>query len=275
MANRINSSRQPPAGLWQGFVFCLCLCYLAGCAGLPGTEAISEREKERLIGELREMVARQQQCNCCIDAQATVSFSSIWQKGTLSGFVQAMSPSYLKFLAVNPLGQTMAIFVTDGDFFRYVPVLEAKQYEGKVTGTTYAKYAPAGFLPEHGFYWLIGRLYPGRIKILDVTHDRQDQGYWFEISYGNGTRSIVLFAEEQGVLLRHIVVNDKGEKIFNVLYDQYTTGSCPLPGKVTVTALIHNSTMEIRLADWLDSPTFVSDNFTYDAPPSFDRVAVQ
>lgn len=275
MINRINKNSRTPAGLWQGVVVCLCLFCLGGCATLPGTEEISEREKERLIREFREMVAQQQLCHCCIDAQASVSFSSIWQKGALSGFLQAMAPSYLKFLAINPLGQTMAIFVTDGDFFRYVPVLEAKQYEGKVTGTTYAKYAPVGFLPEHGFYWLIGRLYPGRIKILDVTHDRQGQGYWFEISYGNGTRSIVLFAEQQGVLLRHIVVNDKGEKIFNVLYDEYTEGTCPLPGKVTVTALIHNSTMEIRLADWLDAPSFSRDDFTYDAPPSFDRVVVQ
>ncbi|MBU0909404.1 MAG: hypothetical protein KKA54_18355 [Proteobacteria bacterium] len=274
MTKRINS-RQTRAGLWQGVILCLCLFCLAGCATLPGREEISEREQERLIREFREVIARQQSCHCCIDAQATVSFSSIWQKGKLSGYLQAMAPSSLKFLAVNPLGQTMVIFVTDGDFFRYVPVFEAKQYEGKVTGTTYAKYAPAGFLPEHGFYWLIGRLYPGRITILDVTLDGQKQGYWFEISYGNGTRSLVLFDEQQRVLLRHIVMNDKGEKIFNVLYDEYTEAACPLPGKVTVTALVHNSTLEIRLADWLDVPSFSRDDFSYDAPPSFDRVMVQ
>ncbi|MFZ5772322.1 MAG: hypothetical protein ACOY4W_12895 [Thermodesulfobacteriota bacterium] len=275
MTNRINSSRRTRAGRWQGVVLGLCLFCLAGCAALPGMDEIPAKEQERLIQECREMLARQQSCHCCLDAQATVSFSSIWQKGTLNGYLQAMAPSYLKFLAVNPLGQTMAIFVTDGDFFRYVPVLEAKQYEGKVTGTTYAKYAPPGFLPEHGFYWLIGRLYPGRIRFLDVTRDRQGQGYWFAISYGNGTKSLVLYDEKQGVLRRHIVMNDQDEKIFNVLYDEYTAGDCPLPGKVTVTALVHNSTMEIRLADWLDAPTFTMDDFTYDAPPSFDRVVVQ
>lgn len=275
MTKRINSSRRERAGRWQEAVLCLCLFCLAGCAILPGMEEISAREKERLTREFREIVARQQLCNCCLDAQATVSFSSIWQKGTLSGYLQAMSPSYLKFLAVNPLGQTLAILVTDGDSFRYVPVFESKQYEGKVTGTTYAKYAPAGFLPEHGFYWLIGRLYPGRIKILDVTRDGQGQGYWFAVSYGNGTRSLVLLDEQRRVLLRHIVINDQDEKIFNVLYDEYTAGDCPLPGKVTVTALAHNSTMEIRLTDWLEAPSFSLDDFTYDAPPSFDRVVVQ
>jgi len=275
VTKRINRSRQARAGFWQGAVLCLCLFCLADCAALPGMEEISAREKERLTREFREIIARQQSCHCCIDAQATVSFSSIWQKGTLSGYLQAMAPSYLKFLAVNPLGQTMAIFVTDGDSFRYVPVFEAKQYEGQVTGATYAKYAPAGFLPEHGFYWLIGRLYPGRITILDVTRDREGQGYWFAVSYANGTSSLVLFDEQRRVLRRHIVINDKGEKIFNVLYDEYTKADCPLPGKITVTALVHNSTMEIRLTDWLAVPSFSRDDFTYDAPPSFDRVMVQ
>ena len=244
---------------------------------LPGTEEISARDRERLILAFRETVALQRQCSCCIDAQATVSFSSVWQKGTLSGYLQAMTPSYLKFIAVNPLGQAMVIFVTDGDSFRFVPVPQEKQYEGKVSGTTYAKYAPPGFLPQHGFYWLIGRLYPGRIQILDVARDREQQhGYWFTISYGNGTRSLVLFDEDKHVLRRHIVINNKDEKIFDVLYDEYTHDTiCPLPGKVTVTALIHNSTMEIHLADWMDSPSFSREYFIYDAPPSFDRVPVQ
>lgn len=243
---------------------------------LPGTKEIAEREKERLILEFRETIALQQLCNCCIDAQATVSFSSVWQKGTLSGYLQAMTPSYLKFLAVNPLGQVMIIFVTDGDSFHFVSVPQKKQYEGNVSGTTYAKYAPAGFLPEHGFYWLIGRLYPGRIQILNVSHDLTlENGYWFEVSYGNGTRSLVLFDDKQRVIRRHIVINAEDEKIFDVLYDEYTKDTCPLPGKVTVTALIHNSTMEIRLSDWMQSPSFSREYFTYEAPPSFDRVPVQ
>lgn len=274
-SNNGQAGLRPAALLGQSAVLCLCLLLLGGCAMLPRTVAVSAGKKERLTAEFTAMVARQQECNCCIDAQAVVVFSSIWQKGTLSGYLQAMSPSYLKFMALNPLGQTMVIFVTDGDFFRYVSVLDAQQHEGSVAGTTYAKYAPAGFLPEHGFYWLIGRLYPGRIKILEVSRDLEGEGYWFEISYGNGTRSIVLYAEEQGVLRRHIVVNDKGEKIFNVLYGDYTDSACPLPGKVTVTSLIHNSTMEIRLTDWLDSPSFTKEDFSYDAPPSFERVFVQ
>ena len=246
-----------------------------GCATLPDTVDIRETEKERAASRFKEMIARQQQCRCCIDAQASVTFSSIWYKGTLSGYLQAMSPSFLKFMGINPLGQPLAVFVTDGDTFHYVAVPESKEYEGKVRGTTYAKYAPEGFLPEHGFYWLIGRLYPGKIKILNVSRDKKDEGYWFEISYGNGTTSLVLFQEEKDVLRRHIVLNAEGDRILNVLYDDYSDSLCPLPGKVTVTSLIHNSTMELRLFDWLPEVTFSKQDFTYKVPPAFERVFVQ
>ncbi len=254
---------------------CLFVLLLSGCTSLPDTVAIPQSMQESLTSDFEEMVQAQQHCLCCIDAEATVSFSSIWQKGSLSGYLQAMSPSYLKFVGINPFGQPLAIFVTDGESFRYVAVPEAKEYDGLVQGTTYAKYAPEGFLPEHGFYWLVGRLYPGEFSIMAVSRDMENLGYWFEISYGNGTRSLVLYNESEKVLLRHIVVNDEGEKIFNVLYDQYNDADCPLPGKVTVTSLAHNSTMELRLSGWLTDVSLSENDFIYNTPPSFERVNVQ
>lgn len=247
----------------------------SGCATLPDTVAIPLSRQESLISDFKEMVLSQKHCPCCIDAEATVSFSSIWQKGTLSGYLQIMSPSYLKFVGITPFGQPLAIFVTDGESFRYVAVSEAKEYEGVVQGTTYTKYAPEGFLPQHGFYWLIGRLYPGQITILNVSLDAENLGYWFELSYGNGTKSLVLYDDREKVLLRHIVVNDEGKKILNMLYDEYSNAACPLPGKVTVTSLAHNSTMELRLRSWLPEVSFSENDFTYNSPPFYERVIVQ
>lgn len=247
---------------------------LGGCATLPETIEISSSRQQSLISDFKEMILAQQQCPGCIDAEATVAFSSIWQKGTLSGYLQSMSPSSLKFVGINPLGQPLVVFVTNGQSFRYLSVPEAKGYEGVVQGTTYEKYAPEGFLPQHGFYWLIGRLYPGEIAILNVRRDAENAGYWFEISYGNGRRSLVLYDELAKVLLRHIVVNDAGEKILNVMYDEYSSAVCPLPGKVIITSLVHNSTMELRLSGWLADASFSENDFIYTIPPSFERVRV-
>ncbi len=247
----------------------------AGCARLPATVDIPARERVAVMARFQDMVAGQMACPCCIDAEATVSFLSIWQKGSLSGYLQAMTPSFVKFVGLNPFGQPLAVFVTDGAFFRFVSVPESREYSGKVAGTTYARYAPEGFLPEHGFYWLIGRLYPGEMKIVEVRHDEEKIGYWFSIKYGNGTTSMVLFDDKEGVLRRHIVLDADEKRIFNVLYDDYTSGKCPMPGKVTVTSLIHNSTMELRLQGWLPDASFTGEDFHYEAPPSFERVVVE
>ena len=253
----------------------LLLVIVNGCTSIPSSVSIPESESRPVIDLFKDMVTQQSSCQCCLDANAVVTFKSIWDSGTINGYLQAMSPSYLKFVGVNPFGMPLAILVTDGSEFRYLPIPEKKGYEGNVSGTTFTKYAPEGFLPEHGFYWLIGRLYPGTIKIVDVRKSEEGDGYWFELSYGQGARSLVLFDEQALVLKRHIVVNDQEEKILDVSYSSYQNGSCPLPGEITVRSLIHNSTLIIKLSDWLPDPVFSQDDFLYEIPFGFERVSVQ
>ena len=254
------------------FSFCAAL---SGCSSLPSTVAVTESESQGITDLFKKMVSQQSDCHCCIDANAVISFSSIWDSGTINGYLQAMTPSYLKFVGVNPFGMPLAILVTDGNRFDYVTITEKKGYEGMVSGATFTKYAPEGFLPEHGFYWLIGRLYPGKITITDVRKSEEGEGYWFELSYGPGARSLVLFDDQEVVLKRHIVINSQQEKILDVSYDAYLAGDCPLPGEITVRSLIHNSTLTIKLNDWLPDPMLSMKDFHYEIPDGFERVPVQ
>ena len=221
------------------------------------------------------MVTKQSECHCCLDARAVVSFKSIWDSGTINGYLQAMSPSFLKFVGVNPFGMPLVILATNGDTFRYVAIPEKKGYEGDVSGVTFTKYAPEGFLPEHGFYWIIGRLYPGKMTITDVRRDEEGEGYWFELDYGRGATSLVLFDAAQGVLMRHIIVNEQQEKILDISYGAYQPGSCPTPGEITVRSLIHGSTLTIKMSDWLPEPVFTPQDFHYAIPAGFERMGVQ
>jgi hypothetical protein len=254
---------------------CVACLALSSCTSLPPTVAVTESESEGVTGLFKQMVAKQSECHCCIDANAVVTFKSIWDSGTISGYLQAMSPSYLKFVGVNPFGMPLAILVTDGKRFHYVTIPEKKGYEGKVSGATFTKYAPEGFLPEHGFYWLIGRLYPGTIKIVDIRRSEDGKGYWFELSYGQGAKSLVLFDDQEVVLKRHIVINDQEEKILDISYGAYQPGACPLPGEITVRSLIHNSTLTLKLDDWLPDSMFSQQDFHYEIPVGFERVPVQ
>jgi len=258
-----------------------------GCATLPVTRPLAELQQQHAEALFRETMARQQDCPCCLDAQMRLSLKSLVQNGTISGFVQAKAPSFLKFTGLNPLGQPMMFLATDGTFFRYVAVPEAKGYEGLVTAAAFKKYAPQGFDPAHGFYWLAGRLAPGKLRIFSVAQDQEGQGLWLELAYavdaseGEGFRRHVLFDPTEKVIRRHLVADSDGRIMVDVRYDDYAPASeggsdnCRLPGLIRIHANNNGAVMELTLGDWLPDASFGTGDFRVALPSGFQLVPVQ
>ena len=249
--------------------------FLGGCSVLPHTLDTPSVEKREAISLFKTMISHQRECACCVDAAVNVTFKSLFYSGTINGYLQAMTPSSLKFVGINPLGQPLVVLVSDGETFHYMSVPESKGYEGSVSGETFARYAPDGFQPEQTFYWLVGRLSPGVIQIRDVNWDEEGLGYWFKMNYKQSDMmSLVLFDPGELVIRRHLVVDDHDEVIMNIFYDDYTAEPCPLPGRITVKSLLHNSSMEVSFMDWLNDISFSPDEFELRLPSGFVRVIV-
>lgn len=265
----------------------LLLLLSGGCATLPATRPLAELQQQQAVTLFRETMARQQECPCCLDAQVRLSLKSVMQNGTISGFVQAKSPSFLKFTGLNPLGQPMMFLATDGTFFRYVAVPEGKGYEGLVTAAAFKKYAPQGFDPAHGFYWLAGRLAPEKLRIFSVAQDPEGQGLWLELAYavddfeGKPLRRHVLFDPARQVILRHLVADAEGRIMVDVWYDDYAKASeggsdnCRLPGVIRIHSNHNGALMELTLGDWLPDASFSAGDFRVDLPPGFALVPVE
>ena len=274
--------------LWSLLVgLAVFLLLSGGCATLPTTRPLAELQQQQLETLFRETMARQQDCPCCLDAQVRVSVKSLVQNGTISGFVQAKAPSFLKFTGLNPLGQPLLFLTTDGIFFRYVVVPEAKGYEGLVTAAAFKKYAPQGFDPAHGFYWLAGRLAPEKLRIFSVAQDPEGQGVWLKLAYatedfgGKPLRRHVLFDPAQQVILRHLVADADGRIMVDVRYADYAQASeggsdnCRLPGVIRIHANNNGAVMELTLGDWLPDASFSAGDFRVDLPSGFTLVPVQ
>jgi len=266
----------------------LFLLLSGGCATLPTTQPLAQLHQQQAETLFRETMARQQECPCCLDAQTRVSVKSLMQNGTISGFLQAKAPSFLKFTGLNPLGQPLLFLATDGTFFRYVAVPEAKGYEGLVTAAAFKKYAPQGFDPAHGFYWLAGRLAPEKLRIFSVAQDQDGPGVWLDLAYAADIsegkallRRHVLFDPAQQVILRHLVADSDGRIMVDVRYDDYTQASeggsdnCRLPGLVRIHANNNGAVMELTLGDWLPDASFSASDFRVDLPPGFQLLPVQ
>ena len=265
----------------------LFLLLSGGCATLPATRPLADLQQQQAEVLFRETMARQQDCPCCLDAQVRVSVKSLVQNGTISGFVQAKAPSFLKFTGLNPLGQPLLFLTTDGTFFRYVAVPEAKGYEGLVTAAAFKKYAPQGFDPAHGFYWLAGRLAPEKLRIFSVAQDPDGQGVWLELAYavdiseGKPLRRHVLFDPAQQVIRRHLVADPDGRIMVDVRYDDYAKASeggsdnCRMPGVIRIHANNNGALMELTLGDWLPDASFSAGDFRVDLPLGFQLVPVE
>jgi hypothetical protein len=266
-----------------GTFLSLFLGLLTGCASLPGSINVSSREKRFVSDSFKAVLARQQECGTCLDANVTVTFNSFLQSGTVSGYFQTKSPSSIKFVGENPFGQPIIIFTTDGNTFSYATVSEQKVYEGDVTSSTYKKYAPTGFRPDFGFYWLVGRVLPVQPMVLDIGRQKDGENYWIKLSNDQeNIFSLVLFDSEEQVVRRHILVDDKDKMLLDVQYSGFNKpasrvgeGFCILPGDVIVKSSGHRASLEIHFRDWFEHADFPDNDFELIFPSHFEKIEVQ
>ena len=243
------------------------------------------------------------ECVCCIDAEADVTLSvSGWfsdRTGKISGYLQARKPGFIKFIAVNPLGQPLFIFTTDGKMFKSLDVFGEKAYLGSVHSETYEKFAPTGFEPENSFYWLTGRLGSGEVRIGQVMRSENPETYWLEIIHADSdSTSMVLFDPEEMVILRHVLLDPGGRHLIDLRYAgyQFLPGNrgtvpagesaapslpaaggyqCRVPKLITASSKGGDRQIEIELHAFLDDVHFSAADFHVEIPSHFEHLLVR
>ncbi|MEJ2332770.1 MAG: hypothetical protein P8Y08_08310 [Desulfobulbaceae bacterium] len=281
------------------------LVFIQGCArSILQTYPAGEQEIEAVLEAFsRYHKISAEVCPCCLDAEADASLSvSGWfsdHTGKLSGYLQAMNPGYVKFIAPNPLGQPLFIFVTDGEIFISLNVFEEKAYLGSVHSKAFKKFAPPGFEPQFSYYWLTGRLQPGDIRIQAVMRDREQEKFWLQIRHAEtNTESMVLFDPAELLILRHVLRDEQGEHLVDILYTDHQplpgkTGKnagnasavmqasdaikvqCAVPTKVTASANGDTEKIAVRLYSFLDDARFSEEDFTLKIPDNFEQLFVK
>ena len=290
------------------FIFLLSvpLFFLQGCAK-PVLQISPASEQEIQFAALsftRYMQINRDECTCCLDAEvdAAVSVSGWFSNhtGKLSGYLQAMEPGNIKFVGINPLGQPILVFLTTGKIFKILNVLEGKAYIGSSNSETFKKFAPSGFDPEFSYYWLTGRLPPGDIDILNVSRDKEQNGYWLQVRHvQSGLNSMILFDPEEPVVLRHIIMSDRGDHLVDLVYGDYqpvygrekhSTESdremsdsvdagkrrCKIPTKISFSS---NSGAEkkidLKLFSFIPGAEFSPDAFELEIPENLEQLIIK
>lgn len=286
------------------FLVAATLFFSQGCAR-PNLQTFPAAENEVL--EANSAFARYQQiyqkyCGCCLDAEADAALSvSGWfsgHTGKLSGYLQAMAPGYIKFVAINPLGQPIYILVSNGREFKSLNVPERTTYQGSVSSETFKKFSPAGFEPALSFYWLTGRLQPQTFHVSGVRRDSETEAYWLQLVPAvSGTDSMILFDSRELCILRHVILGDKGELLMDVRYEAYQPAGrkmtryaeenhtseniaqdkivCMIPGRIHVSSGSGSQKIEIQLSALLAGVEFSPEDFDLEVPSGFESLFVK
>ena len=251
------------------------LAFLSGCAGLPARLPLSGPENLLVRQSFKEMVGRQHQCKSSVDAEITITLDSRFYAGTMSGYLQAKAPAFLKLVGINPFGQPLVVLVSDGEYFSYALLSKSVSYGGRVDSDAFRRFAPAGFVPSTSFYPLTGKLVPGEVRILAASNDREGRGAWLELeNMQDNIHSLVLFEPERQLIRQYLQFNEDGKVTLKIGYGDYYPGPCSLPGLITITSSDHAGELLIRLHDWQTDTPFSAADFALELPPVFKRVTV-
>lgn len=267
-----------------------CLLVIGGCATLPTPVPVRSDEAESVRQVFKTMLHDQSQCPAVIDADITVTVENLLWSGTLSGYLRAMAPDYLRFEGVNPLGLTEAILVVDGEMFSYLSVRDQQVYSGPLTAKVLSRYAPDGLATSMSYYWLMGRMAPGSIGVGEVGLDRDGQGYWLDLYYAaTGRQTKILFNPERHLVNRYLLLNGHGAISADLSYEysssQPTTVgaeqgqslspvACQLPVKIIIFRP-GNGRMTLAFNKRYPTSSLDTAQFRLTPPPGYKRIEVQ
>jgi hypothetical protein len=263
------------------------LILFTGCAGhhLPPMESVSEQEGVRVRTVFYEMVELVSSCSDGFDADVTVRAAYNGFLGNkeiaLDGFLLAGKPSFLKYVAVNPLGQPMIILTTDGIGFRYAVVADSKEYVGSVFSETFRRFFPSGLGGD--FYNLLtGRPDIENVELISIGRDRDSPYYWLTMNSREDNKSTVSYLFDPVVqqLIGCHVRDREGNLILEIDYHYKTIGvkgeqQCRLPSKVAVSSPSLKSSFSISFTSLDQDVVLTDEDFSFSRPENFTVVHVK
>ncbi len=259
-------------------VLLVCCLVISGCAGkLPRTRHLTVSEREKALTLFDRFM--QNRCNGALDADVTLEMRLLGKTEKVPGMLQALPPSYLRYAAVDPLGRSLAVVVTDGSTFTMVDNRNAEAVIGPVDSSFWNEFVPAGIYVEDIIPWLRGRLSDQDVRITDVHGDMDDPALvWLLSETSDGLRHEIGFDPAEGVIHRHILKNhDNGAVVLDVRYSRYDNGDeqCPVPRELVVEGKSITGTLTIRFDRIFHDSIFSPGIFQLDLPDHYTVTEVE
>ena len=252
----------------------LLMFLLAGCAGKPWTTQVTDQEGLHVRQIFEEIQERDASCFCCLDAKVSFFWDGPGEDRSISGFLQLMLPSSVKFVVTNPLGQPLYAIVSDGHDFQSINTVLRQHTNGEISDLMREYSIPASLLSDDWGYWLIGRLHEQGASIEAIRQDEAGRGVWITMRYPAEealAQSHLLLQPETKKLLTRILVDQQGKTIATLSYEYGAArGDCVPVSRLTITELPYGSRLRVEFSEVLTEQVFSPARFRLKVPPGYE-----
>lgn len=264
-----SSINKFPLILLAGFF----LFFLCSCAEKQWKEPLQENEAKAA----RSLVTLQQQlrdkCTCCIDAEISLTWDAQLSDGGLNGYLQVLSPSSIKLVAINPLGQPIYAVTSDGKKFQAINAAKGVYKYGRVSTFVDRYGLPENIIHKDWASWLKGELKLEDEQEFQFFTDAEGRGIWVQMEKTNHRaflREFILIAGNGGKLLERVVFDKSGNEAARVKYNDWASvNGCPVPSHIEIQGVSYGTDIDIILHDIQNHKVFDATNFSLKLPPNF------
>ncbi len=246
---------------------------LSACAQKQWREPLGENEEKAARRMLAVLHEKQNNCPQSIDTELNATWKSRISDGGINGYLQILLPSSIKLIAVNPLGQPLYAFATNGHRFQTVNVTEGVYKHGRVSTFVRKHSLPKSILHDEWGRWLTGKVPFEEEQLLPLRQDASLRGFWIsrELEKSTYFAGEYLLIEPNGRRLLERVATDKdGHQVARVIYKTWTEiGNCPVPTSVEIQSPSYGTTIQIEMKEIQTDKIFTAKDISLKPPRGF------
>jgi hypothetical protein len=247
--------------------------FITGCATKQWRDPLSETQEKSVRQLLLNEQKKKNNCSCCLDAELITTWKSQLYSGSLNGYIHIFLPSSVKMVALNPLGQPLFAFATDGIKFQSINAVKGVYKFGRLKTFVNRFDLPNNVLNGEWGQWLTGSISYTDDQLIELRQDVSARGVWLTLEKKEGsktTKEYILYDPTRKLLLQRIILDQDGDEAASINYTGWQNQKvCALPTSLEVSGISYGVTINIEMNNILTEQTFSEDTFFLKLPEGY------
>ena len=263
----------------------LTLCFLllpiillSGCAGNHWDKTLEEEETAAIAGMIQEMQEADNYCPQNLDADVKAFLNTPAENIAVQGYLQLLSPSYLKFVLSNPLGQPMFILASNGEMFQSLDMTIRRHIRGSVRSLGIRNDIPLIIIHGDWYAFFTGRLPEQPMVIKHIYRNDDEENVWIEMPAtvsltGAPEYTYISVNPQNGRVLEYLFLDENGKTIAKISYSESIVPQdiCEVRKQIHITELPWDSTITLELDDVQTNMRLNKKDFILPVPKNYSK----